>query len=79
MPKAWTDFLETAITNGKIPNIPKTTLINGIPTYPNGIDPNSPEVCSGTPKQCRIGGDHWDAPAGEVALAFDDGPAAVSG
>ncbi len=46
MLQAWTDFLETAIKEGKIPDIPKTTLINDIPTYPNGMDPNSPEVCS---------------------------------
>jgi peptidoglycan/xylan/chitin deacetylase (PgdA/CDA1 family) len=73
MPKSWTDFLETAIKEGKIPNIPQTTLINGIPTYPTGVNPISPEVCSGA-LQCRIKGDHWDAPDGEVAIGFDDGP-----
>jgi chitin deacetylase len=78
MPKSWTDFLETAIKEGKIPNIPQTTLINGIPTYPTGVNPISPEVCSGA-LQCRIKGDHWDAPDGEVAIGFDDGPTAVSG
>ena len=78
MPKFWKDFLETAIKEGKIPDIPQTTLINGIPTYPKGINPLSPAVCSGT-LQCRIKGDHWDAPNGEVAIGFDDGPTAVSG
>ncbi len=79
MLQAWTDFLETAIKEGKIPDIPKTTLINDIPTYPNGMDPNSPEVCSAIGRECRIGGDHWDAPTGQVALSFDDGPTPVSG
>jgi chitin deacetylase len=78
MPKFWADFLEAAIQEGKIPDIPQTTLINDNPTYPDGIDPTSPEVCSGTAK-CRIEGDHWDAPDGEIAISFDDGPTAVSG
>ncbi|KAF8505848.1 glycoside hydrolase/deacetylase [Russula emetica] len=73
MPKFWADFLETAIKEGKIPDIPQTTLVNGIPTYPQGINPSSSEVCSGD-VQCRIKGDHWDAPSGEIALSFDDGP-----
>lgn len=77
MPKFWTDFIETAIKEGKIPDIPQTTLVNDIPTYPNGINPISPTVCSGA-LQCRIEGDHWDAPDGEVALGFDDGPTTVS-
>ncbi|KAH9999955.1 hypothetical protein BJV77DRAFT_503866 [Russula vinacea] len=74
MPKAWKDFLETAIKEGKIPNIPQTTLVNGTPTYPNGTDPNSSQVCSAIPKNCKIDGDYWNAPIGHVALAFDDGP-----
>jgi chitin deacetylase len=79
MPKAWKDFLETAIKEGKIPNIPQTTLVNGTPTYPNGTDPNSSQVCSAIPKNCKIDGDYWNAPIGHVALAFDDGPGLVSG
>jgi chitin deacetylase len=78
MPKFWADFLETAIKEGKIPDIPQTTLVNGIPTYPDGVNPISPEVCSGT-LECRIEGDHWDAPDGEIAIGFDDGPTTVSG
>jgi peptidoglycan/xylan/chitin deacetylase (PgdA/CDA1 family) len=41
-----------------------------------GVDPNSPEICSST-YQCRIPGDVWDAPAGFLGLSFDDGPEAV--
>jgi len=78
MPKFWTDFFKTAIKDGKIPDIPRTTLVNGIPTYPNGINPSSPEVCSAD-LQCRINGNYWDAPDGVVAIGFDDGPTAVSG
>jgi hypothetical protein len=72
------DFIETAIKEGKIPDIPQTTLINGIPTYPSGIDPTSLKVCSAT-YECRIKGDHWDAPDGEITIGFDDGPTDVSG
>lgn len=79
MPKAWKDFLETAVNEGKIPNIPQTTLVDGTPTYPNGTDPNSSRVCSAVLKNCKIEGDYWDAPIGHVALAFDDGPGPVSG
>lgn len=77
MPQFWTDFIETAIQEGKIPDIPQTTLVNGNPTYPNGFDPSSPEVCSGD-VQCRIQGDIWDAPDGVVGIGFDDGPTSVS-
>jgi len=77
MPEFWKGFIENAINQGKIPDIPQTTLINGIPTYPAGIDPTSPEVCSGDLK-CRIEGDFWDAPDGEIAISFDDGPTDVS-
>ena len=77
MPQFWKNFIATAIKEGKIPNIPQTTLVNGLPTYPNGFDPTSPEVCSGD-EQCRIGGDIWDAPNGQVAISFDDGPTDVS-
>lgn len=77
MPQSWTNFIETAIKDGKIPDIPPTTLVNGIPTYPPDIDPTSPEVCSGD-VQCRIEGDYWDAPDGNIAIGFDDGPTHVS-
>jgi hypothetical protein len=77
MPEFWKGFIENAINSGKIPDIPQTTLVNGIPTYPDGIDPTSPEVCSGDLK-CRIEGDIWDAPDGEIAISFDDGPTLVS-
>jgi hypothetical protein len=40
--------------------------------------PSRLTVCSGA-LQCRIKGDHWDAPNGEVAIGFDDGPTDVSG
>jgi hypothetical protein len=77
MPKSWTKFIENAINENKIPNIPPTNVINDIPTYPSDWDPSSPAVCSGS-VQCRIEGDYWDAPDGEIALGFDDGPWDVS-
>jgi len=51
-------------------------LVNGNPTYAAGVDANSPTVCSST-VQCRINGTTtqlWDAPAGMIGVAFDDGP-----
>ncbi|KAH9965852.1 hypothetical protein BC827DRAFT_1125543 [Russula dissimulans] len=74
LPQSWKDFLDAVVQNGTIPNIPQTTVVNGSPAYPTGIDPNSASVCSAYEKQCRIDGDIWDAPEGNVALAFDDGP-----
>ena len=77
MPKFWKDFIANAIKEGKIPDIPQTHLVNGIPMYPNGFDPTSSEVCSGD-VQCKIPGDVWDAPNGEIGIGFDDGPTLVS-
>ena len=77
MPQFWKDFIENAIKDGKIPNIPQTALVNGAPTYPDGTDPTSPEVCSGD-SQCRIEDDIWDAPDGDIGISFDDGPTLVS-
>lgn len=77
MPQAWKDALDNAVQDGKIPDIPQSTLVNATPVYPPGVDPNSPGVCSGTAK-CRIQGDQWDGPSGYVALSFDDGPLPVS-
>ncbi|KAF7298453.1 Carbohydrate esterase family 4 protein [Mycena kentingensis (nom. inval.)] len=45
--------------------------------YPQGHDPDSPQVCSAT-YQCRIPGDIWDLADGYLALSFDDGPTAAS-
>ncbi|KAG6332598.1 hypothetical protein ID866_6489 [Astraeus odoratus] len=73
MPEAWLDALHTAVSNGKIPDIPLTSLSGGIPTYPDDYDPTSPDVCSAS-YQCRIPGDIWDGPPGTLGLSFDDGP-----
>ncbi|TFY75624.1 hypothetical protein EWM64_g8388 [Hericium alpestre] len=75
LPKAWTDALNAAVQAGKIPNIPQSTQANPDtnPTYPNKLDPTSPEVCSGT-YQCRGPDTIWDAPNGTLGLGFDDGP-----
>lgn len=74
LPKAWVDALNTAVQGGKIPNVPQSTGAPGQnPKYPNGVNPNAPDICSSTYK-CRIPGDHWDAPDGFFASSFDDGP-----
>ncbi|KAK7044290.1 carbohydrate esterase family 4 protein [Favolaschia claudopus] len=76
IPSKWVDALNDAISRKAVPDIPVPTMgKDGNPAYPNGGDPNSPEICSAT-YQCRIDGDVWDGPAGTVALSFDDGPEA---
>lgn len=79
LPQEWVDALNASIAAGKIPNIPvaKVPAGNGNPTYPAGVNPSSPEVCSGTEK-CRSPDDIWDAPDGVLAIGFDDGPFLVS-
>ena len=72
LPVAWTNALNAAVSAGKIPNIPPSTLVNGNPTYPKGYSATSARVCSGT-YQCRIPGDIWDAPEGTIGCGFDDG------
>lgn len=63
MPQAWKDALKAAEDAGKIPRIPQSKSDGDDPVYPKGVDPESPEVCSTTPK-CRQPDDIWDAPAG---------------
>ncbi|KAJ7599125.1 chitin deacetylase [Mycena floridula] len=74
LPKAWVDALNAAVASGAIPNIPQSSSPDvGVPSYPNGLDPGSPEICSSS-VQCRAPGDIWQAPDNHVALNFDDGP-----
>ena len=77
LPKEWVDALNSAVSAGKIPNIPVATDTGGNPAYPPGVDAGSPQVCSGTAK-CRNPDDIWDAPDGVLAVSFDDGPYLVS-
>jgi chitin deacetylase len=78
LPQEWVNALNSAVAAGAIPNIPLSTVTPGSnPVYPNGTDPTSPGICSGTLK-CRIAGDIWDAPEGIFASSFDDGPTQVS-
>jgi len=72
LPTEWVNALNAAVTAGKIPNIPPShNAPNQDPTYPNGLDPNSAKVCSGT-YQCRIPGDIWDAPEGYLGCGFGE-------
>ncbi|GBE79445.1 Chitin deacetylase [Sparassis crispa] len=74
LPQAWVDALDAAVSAGKIPSIPVPTMgPDGNPVYPDGLDPTSSEVCSGT-YQCYIPGELWNAPNGVIAASFDDGP-----
>jgi chitin deacetylase len=77
LPQRWVDALNAAVAAGNIPNIPvSSNQPNTNPVYPQGFDPNGPQVCSASYK-CRSPGDIWDAPAGVFASAFDDGPLPV--
>ncbi len=76
MPQEWKNALADAVSAGKIPDIPVTTVINDWATYPDGNDAGGPVICSSF-VQCRGDGDVWDAPDGKIGIAFDDGPAAV--
>jgi chitin deacetylase len=70
MPQEWVDALNTAVAAGKIPDIPQSrNTADQDPTYPDGLDPTSPKVCSGT-YQCQIPGDIWDAPEGYLGCSF---------
>ncbi|KIY71454.1 carbohydrate esterase family 4 protein [Cylindrobasidium torrendii FP15055 ss-10] len=73
-PKEWIDALNVAVQAGKIPNIPPSTASTQTnPVYPDGMDPNGPEICSATYK-CRTDREIWDAPDGVLGISFDDGP-----
>ena len=74
----WINALNAALAAGKIRNIPVSTSVNqSTPVYPNGTDPTSPDICSGS-YQCAIPGDIWNGPDGIFASSFDDGPTDVS-
>ncbi|KAJ3778896.1 carbohydrate esterase family 4 protein [Lentinula raphanica] len=79
LPAEWTAALNAAVQAGKIPNIPQSSSLtpDTNPVYPDGYDPTSAEICSGTYK-CRIPGNIWDAPDGYIGTGFDDGPTAAS-
>lgn len=78
-PKEWTDALNAAIAAGKIPDIPPATVNpDGSMSYPGDLASN-PWVCSWTTSKCLGEHDIVNAPAGQMAVAFDDGPTGVSG
>ncbi|EJD48407.1 glycoside hydrolase/deacetylase [Auricularia subglabra TFB-10046 SS5] len=75
LPEAWVAAYKAAVANGKIPAIPPTVVVDQVgPVYPEGFHADAADVCSST-VQCRAEGDVWDAPAGFIAISFDDGPA----
>ncbi|KAL0578705.1 hypothetical protein V5O48_003325 [Marasmius crinis-equi] len=72
-PKEWSETLSAAIAAGKIPDLaPATMGPSGSPSYGDGKDPTSPQICSST-YECRAGG-VWDGPDGTFGISFDDGP-----
>ena len=78
LPEECVNALNSAVSAGKIPNIPPSSAIPGRnPVYPNGTNPSASDICSGTYK-CMIPGDIWNGPNGVFASSFDDGPTKVS-
>ncbi|KAI5120667.1 hypothetical protein M0805_006956 [Coniferiporia weirii] len=81
IPQSWIDALNTAVSAGKIPDIPVPTLGNNpSPVYPGDVNANrnNATVCAATDRECRIPGDIWDAPEGVIGIGFDDGPTEAS-
>lgn len=79
LPQTWKDALDAAVADGRIPNLPPSTIDEeGFTVYPDHLDPAGPEVCSSTFK-CMTGeGVVWDAPDGFIGIGFDDGPELVN-
>jgi chitin deacetylase len=67
---AWMTVYQNAYAAGLIPNI---SVANTGPVYPGGQDPTGPAICSAT-FGCDTADDVLNAPDGQLALAFDDGP-----
>lgn len=79
LPQEWMTALNTAVSAGKIPDIPVSTeTASGNVVYPSNKVGNSQETCSWTISKCNGPDDITDAPDGEWTIAFDDGPTAAS-
>ncbi|TCD66980.1 hypothetical protein EIP91_000660 [Steccherinum ochraceum] len=78
LPQVWVDALNAAVAAGTIPNIPPSTLNNGNPVYPNGLDALSDQVCSSYSKCNKDPNVVWNAPDGVFGIGFDDGPQPAS-
>lgn len=77
LPSAWKDALNEAVSSGKVPHIPRSTLdANGNPSYPSGLDANT--IGSWTLSKYLGPNDISQAPNGVWAIGFDDGPTDVS-
>lgn len=77
LPAAWKKALNDAVSAGKIPNIPPSTLdADGNPSYPRGTD--AKKIGSWTLDKYLGPKDISQAPDGVWAIGFDDGPTDVS-
>ncbi|KAF9006673.1 hypothetical protein BDQ17DRAFT_1389452 [Cyathus striatus] len=78
LPQEWVDALNAAVSAGTVPDVPPSVPVpSSNPVYPNGLNPNSPTVCSATYK-CKLPDDIWDIPDGHFGVSFDDGPTDAS-
>ena len=79
MSQRWKDVLNDAVKSGKIPGIPVSKLVNGVPTYPAAIElqRNESAVCSSYYGACRIEGNVYDAPDGVFGVGFAGAPSEV--
>lgn len=79
IPAAWVAAYKAAVSNGLIPAIPPSVIVqdsdyNQTPTYPPGFAAESALVCS-TTVQCYNATDITKALDGMIGISFDDGPA----
>lgn len=81
LPQEWVNAYNDAVKNGKIPNFPPSTSVNGAsPVYPGDTNAqrNDPSICAWTDRSCQIPGNVYNAPDGVIGIGFDDGPTPVS-
>lgn len=74
-PQAWLDALHAADAAGLIPKTPQSLSRESPCTYPTGVNPADASVCSWSGAKCEGKRDIVNAPAGHIAMNFDDGPA----
>lgn len=73
LPRAWRDALNEAVSSGKIPNIPSSTVTSaGNIVYPSGHSER--EIGSWTNSKIVGPNDIAEAPTGVWGINFDDGP-----
>ncbi|MBW0466737.1 hypothetical protein O181_006452 [Austropuccinia psidii MF-1] len=69
---AWVQAYKKAKAAGKIPSIPKSTVVDGVAVYPSSFHG---KPCNFGSTLCNATSDIRTVPAGTAGISFDDGPA----